>query len=256
MTQQRSDARIALITGGSRGIGRSTAAALGARGIDVILTYVSAEAEAAAAVADLRAQGRQAVALRLDAARADTFEAFAGAVRRELGQHWGRDSFDHLVHNAGAGGYAPFAETTEAAFDELVALHLKGPFFLTQRLLPLLADGGRIVHLSTGLSRYVYPGFSVYAAVKGAIDVLTRALAVELGPRRITVNAVAPGGIVTDFSGGAMRDPQLQELVASQTPLGRVGEPADVAGVIAMLLAPEAGWLTGQRLEATGGYRL
>lgn len=247
---------LALITGGSRGIGRSTALALAERGVDVLLTYVSADKEADDVVQAIRRTGRQAVALRLDVGRVDTFDAFAVEVKHQLRQRWSRDSFDFLVNNAGIAAMAPFAETTESMFDSLVAVHFKGPFFLTQKLLPLLADGGRIVNMSTGLARYTYPGVSVYAAVKGAIDVITRSLAVELGPRRITVNAVAPGGIATGIGGGAMQDPQLQKAVAAETPLGRMGEPDDVAGVIAMLLAPETRWITGQRIEVTGGYRL
>lgn len=245
----------ALVTGGSRGLGKSIALALAARGVDVIITYVSAAPEADLVVAAIRGLGREAVALRLDVGQASTFEAFATDVQRTL-EEWNRSSIDFLVNNAGIGGYSPFAETPESLFDALVAVHFKGPFFLTQKLLPLLADGGRIVNVSTGLARYVYPGFSAYAAVKGAIEVLTRALAVELGPRRIAVNVVAPGGIVTDFGGGVMRDAGLQKIVADETPMGRVGEPGDVAGVVAMLLAPETGWITGQRIEVTGGYRL
>jgi len=247
---------IALVTGGSRGIGKSTALALAERGVDVILTYVSAEGEAGDVVRALRDKGRKAVALRLDLSRTETFDAFVASVRRSLAEVWSREAFDFLVNNAGIGGYTPFTETSEAGFDALVAVHFKGPFFLTQKLLPLMADGGRIVNVSTGLARYVYPGFSVYAAAKGALEVLTRALAVELGPRRISVNTVAPGGIVTDFGGGAMRNPELQKAVVSETPLGRIGEPEDVAGVIVSLLAPETRWITGQRIEVTGGFRL
>jgi NAD(P)-dependent dehydrogenase (short-subunit alcohol dehydrogenase family) len=247
---------IALITGGSRGIGRATALLLAERGVDVILTYLSAEREAHEVVAAVEARGRRAVALQLDVGKSDTFDAFAAAVRGALRRAWDRETFEFLVHNAGIGGYTPISQTTEAVFDALVAVHLKGPFFLTQKLLPLLADGGRIVNMSTGLARFVSPGFSVYGAVKGAIEVITRALAVELGPRRIAVNVVAPGGIATDFGGGVMRDPELQKAVAAETPLGRLGEPEDVAGAVAMLLAPESRWINGQRIEVAGGYRL
>lgn len=247
---------IALITGGSRGIGKSAALALAARGVDVILTYVSAEAAAHDVVQSIRALGRKAVALRLDVGKVDTFDAFASDVRRVLREVWSRDTFDALVNNARVGGYTPFGQTTHAVFDDLVAVHFRGPFFLTQTLAPLVADGGRIVNLTTGLTRYVFPGVAVYAAVKGAMEVVTRALAVELGPRRITVNAVAPGGIATDFGGGALRDPELQKAVAAETPLGRMGEPEDVADVIATLVSPEARWINGQRVEVTGGYRL
>ncbi|HYP90119.1 MAG TPA: SDR family oxidoreductase [Polyangiaceae bacterium] len=254
-TKPRSSS-IALITGGSRGIGRSTALALAERGVDVIVTYRSGRDEAAEVVRAIVAAGRRAAALQLDVSRPDTFGAFVIELRQALEVTWSRAQLDFLFNNAGSGGYAPFSETSETAFDELVAVHLKGPFFLTQRLLPLLADGGRVINMSSGLARYVYPGFSAYAAVKGAIEVLTRALAVELGARRIAVNVVAPGGVETDFGGGVMRDPELHKVVAAETPLGRVGQPEDVAGVVAMLLAPETRWITGQRIEVTGGYRL
>lgn len=247
---------IALITGASRGIGKSTALALAARGVDVIATYVSSERDAHDVVAGVRAKGGKAVALRLDVTAVDTFDAFAALVTRQLAEVWSRESFDFLVNNGGSGGFASFADTSEATFDSLVAMHFKGPFFLTQKLLPLLADGGRIVNVSTGVTRYTFPGVSVYAGAKAALEAVTRALAVELGPRRISVNAVAPGGILTDFGGGYLRDAGLQKTVVAETPLGRVGEADDVAGVIASLLSPETRWLTGQRIEVTGGYRL
>ena len=215
--------RLALVTGASRGIGRSTALALAERGVDVILTYVSAEKAANEVVHAIEGRGGRAVALRLDVGKAASFDAFAGEVRQVLSRVWSRTSFDYLVNNAGVGGYAPFSETTEAAFDELVAVHFKGPFFLTQKLLPLLVDGGRIVNLSSGLARYVYPGFSAYSAVKGAVEALTRALAVELGPRRISVNAVAPGGIVTDFGVGGNRslEARIAHAAAGGYQIGR-----------------------------------
>jgi NAD(P)-dependent dehydrogenase (short-subunit alcohol dehydrogenase family) len=247
---------IALITGASRGIGKSTALALADRGVDVIATYVSAEKEANDVVATLRAKGRKAIALRLDLSETKNFDAFVAEVRQQLGRVWSRESLDYLVNNGGAGGMSTFAETSEATFDALVGQHFKGPFFLTQKLLPQIADGGRIVNVSTGLTRYTFPGTAAYAAVKSALEALTRSLAVELGPRGITVNTVAPGGIVTDFGGGYLRDAQLQKAVVADTPLGRVGEAEDVAGVIASLLAPDTRWVTGQRIEVTGGYRL
>ncbi|WP_164015057.1 SDR family NAD(P)-dependent oxidoreductase [Pyxidicoccus trucidator] len=247
---------IALITGASRGIGKSTALALAARGVDVIVTYVSAEKEATDVVQAIRGTGRKAVALRLDLTQVGTFDAFVADVKRQLSSVWSRDTFDFLVNNGGSGGFSAFSETSEAAFDTLVDVHFKGPFFLTQKLLPVLADGGRIVNVSTGLTRYAVSGVAVYSAVKSALEVLTRALALELGPRRINVNAVAPGGIATDFGGGLMRDEQFQKVVAGETPLGRVGEPEDVADVIASLLSKDTRWITGQRVEVTGGYRL
>ncbi|RYZ05442.1 MAG: SDR family oxidoreductase [Myxococcales bacterium] len=249
-------APIALISGASRGIGKSTALALAERGIDVIVTYMSSEKEASEVVAAIRAKGRKTVALRLDLTKTDSFDSFVSDVKRQLAQVWSRERIDYLVNNGGSGSFGSFAETTEVTFDTLVGVHFKGPFFLTQKLLPLLADGGRIVNVSTGVTRYTFPGISVYAAVKSALEALTRALALELGPRQIAVNTVAPGGILTDFGGGYLREPQFQKVVVADTPLGRVGEPEDVADVIASLLSPDTRWVTGQRIEVTGGYRL
>lgn len=246
---------VALITGGSRGIGRSTALALAARGSDVIVTYVQGEESAMDLVRAIEQRGRRAAALRLDVADTASLGAFVEAVRGVLAG-WGRERLDHLVNNAGTSAWAPIGEITEADLRAVLAVHVGGTLFVTQALLPLLADGGRIVNLSSGLARYAYPGLAAYSAAKAAVEALTRSMAVELGPRRISVNAVAPGGIVTDFGGGIMRDPGLQAELVATTPLGRVGEAEDVSGVIAMLLARETGWVTGQRLEATGGYRL
>jgi NAD(P)-dependent dehydrogenase (short-subunit alcohol dehydrogenase family) len=251
------NAPIALVTGGSRGLGRSTALHLAKRGTDVILTYKSGGAEAAATVAEIESMGRRAHALPLDMAKSTTFVEFAIGLRDVLSKNWRRDTVNFLVNNAGIGIHANFADTTEAQFDELVDIHLKGVFFLTQKLLPLLADGGRIVNISSGLSRFALPGYSAYAAMKGAIEVLSRYMAKELGPRGITVNVVAPGAIATDFGGGMVRDDaQVNAMIASQTALGRVGLPDDIGGVIASLLAPENGWINGQRIEASGGMFL
>ena len=248
---------IVLITGGSRGLGRSAALALAARGVDLILTYRSGLAEAQAVVAEAQALGVRAVALPLDVADSAGFPAFAEQVRAALWQHWRRERFDHLVNNAGIGVHAAFADTTEAQFDQLMNVHLKGPFFLTQALLPLMADGGRILNLSSGLARFALPGYAAYAAMKGAVEVLTRYLAKELGPRRIAVNVLAPGAIETDFGGGAVRDnAQLNAFVASQTALGRAGRPEDIGAVVAALLSPELGWVNAQRIEASGGMFL
>jgi NAD(P)-dependent dehydrogenase (short-subunit alcohol dehydrogenase family) len=248
---------IALVTGGSRGLGRSTALHLAKRGTDVILTYKSGGAEAEATVAEIESLGRRAHALPLDVAKSTTFVEFAIGLRDVLAKNWQRDKVDFLVNNAGIGIHANFADTTEVQFDELVNIHLKGVFFLTQKLLPLLADGGRIVNISSGLSRFALPGYSAYAAMKGAIEVLSRYMAKELGPRGITVNVVAPGAIETDFGGGMVRDDaQVNAMIASQTALGRVGLPDDIGGVIASLLAPENGWINGQRIEASGGMFL
>ncbi|HSC87244.1 MAG TPA: SDR family oxidoreductase [Polyangiaceae bacterium] len=248
---------IALITGGNRGLGRAAALALGARGVDVVLTYRSQEAEAAAVAAQLQALGRKALALRLDVADSASFPAFAERLGAELPSRFGRPTFDFLLNNAGIGAHASFAETTEAQFDQLVAVHLKGVFFFTQKLLPLLADGGRILNVSSGLARFSYPGYSAYASMKGAVEVLTRYLAVELGSRRISVNTLAPGAIATDFSGGAVRDtPQLNAMIASRTALGRVGEADDIGLLVASLFSDDTRWVNGQRIEASGGIHL
>ncbi|SDM54363.1 SDR family NAD(P)-dependent oxidoreductase [Allokutzneria albata] len=246
--------RIALITGGSRGLGRNTALHLARQGVDLVITYRTAAAEAEAVVAEARQLGRTAVALPLDAGDSGTFAAFTGAVRDELAHRWGRDTFDFLVNNAGIGRNAPFGEVTEDVFDELMNVHLKGVFFLTQALLPLLADGGRIVNLSTGLTRFTLNGYSAYASMKGAVEVLTRYLAKELGPRGIAVNTVAPGPVETDFSGGVVRDnAELNSFLAAQTALGRTGQPDDIGASIAALLTDGTGWITAQRIEISGG---
>jgi len=247
----------ALITGGSRGIGRNVVQSVAGRGTDVIFTYQSNKAAADALVAEVEGMGRRAAALQLDAGDVGTFDAFAEQVRGILGD-WGTDRFQFLVNNAGVGAYATIADTTEAQFDRIMNVDLKGPFFLTQRLLPLMADGGRIVNVSSALTRVgvTYPGQAAYASAKGAVEVTTRYLAQELGSRQIAVNVVAPGGIETDFMGGAMRDPDLKEMAASVTALGRAGLPEDVGGVVASLLSPEMGWVNAQRVEVSGGQNL
>jgi NAD(P)-dependent dehydrogenase (short-subunit alcohol dehydrogenase family) len=257
MTTTAFPAKIALVTGGSRGLGRNAALHIAATGNDVILTYRSNRAEADAVVAQIEKSGRKAVALQLDVGDSKGFAAFAAQVKNALQQTWQRDNFDHLVNNAGIGAHASFAETTEAQFDALFNIHFKGVFFLTQTLLPLIADGGRIINISTGLARFALPGYAAYASMKGAIEVLSRYLAKELGPRGIAVNVVAPGAIETDFGGGAVRDnAQLNAFVASQTALGRAGLPDDIGGVIASLLSPANGWINAQRIEASGGMFL
>ncbi|HEX6592029.1 MAG TPA: SDR family oxidoreductase [Moraxellaceae bacterium] len=249
--------RIALITGGSRGLGRNTALQLARHGMDVVLTYRSRREEADAVVAQLESLGVRAAALPLDVSQSVGFPGFADALRTVLQDKWQRTQFDFLINNAGIGIHAGFAETTEAQFDELVNVHLKGPFFLTQALLPLLADGGRILNVSTGLTRFAIPGFAAYAAMKGAMEVLTKYQAKELGARGIAVNIVAPGAIETDFGGGAVRDnADMNAFLASQTALGRVGLPDDIGGVFASLLLPENGWINAQRIEASGGMFL
>jgi NAD(P)-dependent dehydrogenase (short-subunit alcohol dehydrogenase family) len=249
--------KIAVVTGGNRGLGHNAVLHLARRGVDSILTYRSHAAEAEAAVGEVERLGARAVALPLDVADCSTFAGFAARVEALLRERWQRERFDFLVNNAGIGLHAGFVDTTEAQFDQLLNVHFKGVFFLTQALLPLIADGGRIVNLSTGLTRFALPGYAAYAAMKGAVEVLTRYLAQELGPRGIAVNAVAPGAVETDFGGGAVRDnPQINAFVAAQTALGRAGVPDDVGGLIAALLSDEGRWIDGQRIEASGGMFL
>jgi len=249
--------KLAIVTGGSRGLGRNTALNLARRGVDVILTYHAREADAVSAVAAIEQSGRAAAAIRLDTGNVGSFADFVAKVAHALKSRFGRDRFDYLVNNAGIGLNAPFAETTEADFDRLFNVHFKGVFFLTQKLLPLIADGGRIVNISSGLARFAFPGYSAYASMKGAIEVLTRYLAKELGPRQIAVNAVAPGAIETDFAGGVIRDnADYNKRIASVTAMGRAGLPDDIGPMIAALLGDENHWVTGQRIEVSGGMML
>ena len=249
--------KIALVTGASRGLGKNTALALAKKGVGVIMTYLNSETEAKSVVSAIEAMGGKAVALQLDTGNIKAFEAFVVQVKQALQNTWQTEQFDFLINNAGIGQNSLFAETTEEEFDQLLNIHFKGVFFLTQKLLPLLKDGGRIVNLSSGLTRITYPGRATYASMKGAIEVLTRYLAKELGHRQITVNVVAPGAIATDFSGGIVRDnPEINKLIASQTALGRVGEPDDIGGAIASLLSEENRWIAGQRIEISGGQSL
>ncbi|OIN99875.1 MAG: short-chain dehydrogenase [Desulfovibrionaceae bacterium CG1_02_65_16] len=248
---------IALITGGSRGLGRSMALALAAQGVDVILTYVSKRAEAEDVAAQIEGLGRKAMVLPLDVSAVSGFAAFADSLRGVLSERWGRQDFDALVNNAGIGIHASFAETTEKQFDRLMNIHVKGMFFLTQTLLPLLRDGGRIINVSSGLTRFSLPGYAAYSTMKGAVEVLTHYLARELGPRGIAVNVVAPGAIETDFDGGSVRDtPAVNAFIAAQTAMGRAGRADDIGGAVAALLAPGAAWITGQRIEVSGGMFL
>lgn len=255
--QNASTQSIALITGGSRGIGRSIALHLADRRVDSIITYVRNEKEAAETVAAIAAKGRKAVALPLDVGHSESFGAFAERVRTVLHETWGVTAFDSLVNNAGVSGHASFADTSEALFDELFRVHLKGPFFLTQKLLPLIKEGGRVLNVSSGLARFSLPGYAAYASMKGGVEVLTRYLAKELAARKITVNVLAPGAIATDFGGGAVRDnAHVHQMVTSITALGRVGEAEDIGRAAALLLSEESGWITGQRIEASGGMVL
>ena len=233
--------KIALVTGGSRGLGKNMALSLANKGIDVVLTYLSKKDEAEAAVKTIEQSGRKAWALPLDSGDIQRFDPFVKEFSAVLKDHFNADRFDFLINNAGIGHYALFENNTEEAFDRIMNINLKGVFFLTQKLLPLINDGGRIINLSSGLARFTIPGSSVYAAMKGAIETLTRYLAVELGPRRIAVNTLAPGAIETDFNGGAVRDnPQYNKMVADSTSLCLVGLPDDIGGVAAFLCTDDS----------------
>lgn len=254
--EQDENHRIAVVTGGSRGLGRNTVVSLARRGIDVVFTYNANSAAADAVVAEVAASGGRAVAVALDVGDVAGHAGFVARLRSALAD-LGADRFDYLVNNAGTSHHAGFEATTEADFDALYAVHVKGVYFLTQALAPLIRDGGRIVNLSTGLTRIVVPGSSAYALMKGAVEVFTRYLAKELGPRRIAVNVVAPGAIATDFSGGMVRDnPEVNARVAGMTALGRAGLPDDIGPMIASLLSEDNRWVNAQRIEVSGGMSI
>jgi NAD(P)-dependent dehydrogenase (short-subunit alcohol dehydrogenase family) len=249
-----SNSKIALVTGGSRGLGKDMALNLAQKGLDVILTYHSQQAEAEGVVAQVRAAGQNAVALPLDASDVSSFAGFFEQVQAALRDTFDADKFDFLINNAGTGLYAPFASTSVQQFDDMLNIHFKGPYFLTQQALPLLHDGGGIVNISSGLTKMTNDLSSAYASMKGGVEILTRYLAKALGPRRIRVNVVAPGAVETDFGGGRTRDNKdVNAHIASLTALGRVGLPTDIGPVVAFLCTPEAGWINAQRIEVSGG---
>ena len=251
-----SSSPIALVTGGSRGLGRSTVEALARRGVSSILTYQSNRAAADKVVAAVGQSGARAASLALDVGDTSSFVAFADQVRRVLAE-WGAERIDYLVNMAGTSHSGLLAEVTEQDMDAAYRVHLKGPFFLTQTLLPLIADGGRIVNISSGLTRIIYPGRIAYGAMKGAVEVMTRYMAKELGPRGIAVNTVAPGAIQTDFSGGMVRDnPEVYRHIAEATALGRPGLPDDIGPMIASLLSENHRWVNAQRIEVSGGQAI
>lgn len=249
--------KIAIVTGASRGLGRNTALNIARQGGDVIVTYQSRSADALSVVSEIKAMGRKAVALQLDTGNVAGFANFARQLTQALSDTWQRKTFDHLVNNAGHGDYSLIAETTEAQFDGLVNVHFKGVYFLTQTLLPLIENGGRIVNLSTGLTRISFPGYGAYAAVKAAVEVLSIYMAKEFGVRGIAVNTVAPGAIETDFGGGAVRDnPEINKLFADMISLGRAGVPDDIGPMIASLLSENNRWVNAQRIEVSGGQNI
>ena len=249
--------KIALITGASRGLGRNMALHLARRGVHIVGTYRSGAAEANALQQEIEALGGKALMLALDVTDAASFPAFARAVADALKADFGRERFDILVNNAGNGIAAKFVDATEEQFASLVTTHLRGPIFLTQKLLPLMQDGGRILNVSSGFVRFTLPGYSIYAAVKAAIEVLTRFMAVELGARKIRVNAIAPGAIATDFGGGGVRDNEsVNAYVAQGIALGRVGQPDDIGGAVAAILSDDMGWANGTTFDISGGQLL
>jgi len=249
--------KIALVTGGSRGLGKEMAISLAKKGVDVILTYNSKKEEAQGVVEIIEKMGRKAAALQLNTGNSKGFDSFFSQVKALLNDHFATDKFDFLVNNAGVGLHASFETTTEEQFDNLVNIHFKGVFFLTQKALLVMADGGGIVNISTGLARFSFPGYGAYASMKGAIETLTRYQAKELGGRKIRVNVVAPGAIETDFGGGAVRDnAELNKTVAAATALGRVGLPDDIGTVVAFLCTEDSKWINAQRIEVSGGMML
>ncbi|RIV73916.1 SDR family NAD(P)-dependent oxidoreductase [Flagellimonas aequoris] len=249
--------KIALVTGGSRGLGENMAINLAKKGLDVVLTYQSNKVEADKTVQEIESLGQKAYALQLDVSQVGSFDAFVDQVKKVTDSHFGADYIDYLINNAGIGINAPITETTEEQFDTLVDIHFKGAFFLTQKLLPIMANGGGIVNISSGLARFSFPGYSVYGALKAAMETLTRYQAKELGARQIRSNIVAPGAIETDFGGGTNKtDEGKRTAIANFTALGRVGIPSDIGGVVAFLCTEDAKWVNGQRIEVSGGMMM
>lgn len=249
--------KIALVTGGSRGLGKEMALNLAKKKIDVIITYNSKKSDADAVIQEIEKLGQRGAALQLDAGNIKSFDAFFVTVKKVLKEVFAADAFDFLINNAGIGVYASLTDSTEEQFDSLVNIHFKGVFFITQKALPIMHDGGRIINISSGLARFSYFGYAAYASMKGAVETLTRYMAVELGPRRIAVNVVAPGAIATDFAGGLVRDnAEVNNHIASLTALGRVGQADDIGSVVAFLCTDDAKWINGQRIEVSGGIHL
>ncbi|WP_350285440.1 SDR family oxidoreductase [uncultured Croceitalea sp.] len=246
--------KVVLITGGSRGLGRDMAISLAKKGLNIVITYHSNTDAASDTQKQITEVGGRSIALQLDTRDSGSFALFATELTNRLKKEWKTTTIDYLVNNAGFGHHGMVTDTTEEAFDELMNVHFKGVYFLTQQLLPVLNDGGGIVNISSGLARFSLPGYSAYGAIKGAIEVYTRYLAKELGGRKIKANTVAPGAINTDFNKERFEQaPQVVDIIASMTALGRVGESTDIGGVVAFLCSDDAAWVNGQRIEASGG---
>lgn len=249
--------KIALVTGGSRGLGKNAALKIAQKGLDVIITYKNSKEEAEAVVNEIKASGRKAAAYQLDTRDVKSFGAFVKEVTEHLEKETGSPEIDFLINNAGTALYAPIMETTEEQLDDIVDVHFKGVFFLTQKMLPFISDGGGIINISSGLARFALPGSSVYGSMKAGIEMLTKYMAKELGPRRIKANVIAPGAIETDFGGGRTRDDkEVNATISNITALGRAGLPDDIGGIVAFLCTEDAGWINGQRIEASGGMFL
>ncbi|HMU47563.1 MAG TPA: SDR family oxidoreductase [Chitinophagaceae bacterium] len=249
--------KIALVTGGSRGLGKNMAINIAKKGLDVIITYRSKKEEAEQVISDLETLGKKAVALKLDLLNTHAAEQFPNELSSTLKSNWGTGKIDFLINNAGQGATVPFEKVSPDLFDELLNVHFKGVYFLTQHLLPFINDNGGIINISSGTTRYVIPGYSVYSSMKGAVEVLTKCLAKELGPRGIRVNIVAPGPVETDFNNAMIRsNPEIKTRLSSLSPLGRVGNADDIGGVVAFLCTADAKWINGQRIEVSGGINV
>lgn len=252
-----STTKIAVVTGGSRGLGKDMAINLAKKGIDVILTYVNNREAAGETIKTIEALGRKAVALQLDMANIKGLDPFVKQVSATLQSTWNTNAFDFLINNAGIGGGIPIEKVTEEIFDEFLNVHFKGVYFLTQKCLPYINNGGRVINISTGTTRFTNPGYSVYASMKGAVEVLTKYMAREFGPRGITVNIVAPGPIITDFNNAFIRsNPEIQQRLSALSPLNRVGEAEDIGPVVAFMCTDDARWINGQRIEVSGGINV
>ncbi|KXJ61074.1 MAG: short-chain dehydrogenase [Alteromonas sp. Nap_26] len=248
---------IALITGGSRGLGKASALALASEGLDVVITYKDNIAAANDVIDEVHSIGQKAVAIKLDTADVNSFDNFVLSISQILEAQFNCTQFDYLLNNAGVGINLPFTDTTEEILTTLFDMHVKGPYLLTQKLLPLLRDGSAILNVSSGLTRFCFPGYSAYAMAKGAVEVMSRYMANELSNRKIRVNTLAPGAIETDFGNGYVRDTsEVNSAIAARTALGRVGLPDDIGAVVALLLNDKSYWINGQRIEASGGMNI